>query len=169
VNGTVGGSAAFGAIDPTGLYTAPSVLPTPPAVVVTAVAQADAPKFASANVTVTIGIAVLPATASLNISSAQCPVTQQFGAVITGVSNTNVSWSIVANGSTVSGSDPTFGTIDATGLYAAPGTIPTQPKFNIAATSQADPTQSGSALVQVSAGGVGVDQSQQNAPVQLGT
>jgi hypothetical protein len=169
VDSVPGGNPALGTIDTAGIYTAPSILPTPPVVTITATAQADPTKSATASVTVIIGVTVLPPIAALNLSSPQCPVTQQFGAVITGTGNAGVDWSIVANGATVGSSDTTFGTIDVTGLYATPNTIPNPPNFKVTAKSQADTAQSGSANVSVSAGGPGVDQSAQNAPVRLGT
>jgi VCBS repeat-containing protein len=52
VNGATGGSAAAGTIDSTGLYTAPTAVPNPAAVTVSAVAQADLRKWGSATVTI---------------------------------------------------------------------------------------------------------------------
>jgi len=52
VNGSVGGSSAFGTISNTGLYTAPTILPSPNTVTVTATSLADATKAASASVTI---------------------------------------------------------------------------------------------------------------------
>ncbi len=52
VNGVAGGSLTYGAISNTGLYTAPASVPNPPTFNVTAVAQADPTKSASAAVTI---------------------------------------------------------------------------------------------------------------------
>jgi hypothetical protein len=52
VNGVTGGDSAHGTISAAGLYTAPSTVPSPPAVTVTAISQADTTKSASAAVTV---------------------------------------------------------------------------------------------------------------------
>src|SRR5882757_8188606 len=52
VNGTTGGSATFGTISTSGLYTAPSSVPTS-AITVTAIAQADTTKTVTATVTAT--------------------------------------------------------------------------------------------------------------------
>jgi|WetSurMetagenome_2_1015567.scaffolds.fasta_scaffold01991_8 hypothetical protein len=54
VNGVTGGNATVGTISTYGLYTAPSVVPSPAAVTVTAIASADTTKCASATVIVTI-------------------------------------------------------------------------------------------------------------------
>jgi hypothetical protein len=167
VNSVAGGSKAFGLIDPTGLYTAPPVPPTPPSVTITALAQADSTKSASASVTVTIGVTVSPATVSLDVSSAQCPVNQQFAATVIGTSNASVEWSV--NGVPAGDPNTTFGTITTAGLYAPPATIPNPPAFSVTATSEADASQSASAGVTVSAGGPAVDQAAEGAPIELGT
>ncbi len=52
VNGVVGGSTTTGTVSTTGVYTAPAQVPNPGTVSVTAVAEADATKSASAAVTV---------------------------------------------------------------------------------------------------------------------
>ena len=52
VNGTTGGSISVGTISASGLYTAPSVVPSAPVVTVTATSSADATKSASAQLTI---------------------------------------------------------------------------------------------------------------------
>jgi len=54
VNGTTGGDTTHGTISTTGLYTAPSTIPNPRTVTVTAVSKADSSKTASAIVTITV-------------------------------------------------------------------------------------------------------------------
>ena len=46
--------------------------------------------------------------------------TQQYSAVVTGLSNTNVTWEV----SGVKGGNATVGTISSTGLYTAPAQVP---------------------------------------------
>jgi hypothetical protein len=167
VNGVPGGAAATGMIDATGFYTAPDTIPSPPTVTITAVSQADTSKSASAVATITIGVVVLPTTAGLNVSTQQCTATQQFTASVTGTTNSVVDWSV--NGVAAGNSNTAFGTISTSGLYTSPPAIPTPPSFKVTATSQADSTQSGSAMVTISAGGAGVNQAAQGAPIQLGT
>jgi hypothetical protein len=53
VNGVTGGNSTVGTITTSGVYTAPSVVPNPAAVAVTAIACADTTKSAEATVTVT--------------------------------------------------------------------------------------------------------------------
>ena len=71
--------------------------------------------------------------------------TQQFTATVGGSSNQDVSWSVndVAAGNT------TLGTIDASGLYAAPAIPPSPNTVTVKATSAADPTRTASASVAV--------------------
>jgi hypothetical protein len=167
VNGISGGNSTLGTIDNAGLYTAPAFPPAPPSVNVTAVSTADASKSDSADVTVTINITVVPAIASLLISTPQCPVSQPFTAVVSGTSNPAVTWNLTGLPSGSGG--PAFGTLSADGLYTAPSTIPSPPNFSVAATSQADPTQTAAASLTISAGGPIVDQIAQSGPIRLGT
>jgi hypothetical protein len=64
----------------------------------------------------------------------------QFVATVSGTSNNAVNWQI--NGEV--GGDATVGTIDSTGLYIAPGTIPSG-SLEIAAVAQADGVSKGTA------------------------
>jgi hypothetical protein len=120
-----------GVITSSGLYTAPAVVPSPATVTVTVTSQADHTKSASASVTV-----VVPITVSVSPSAAQLTTgsSQQFAATVGGTSNTAVTWSL--SGSGCSGS--ACGIIGATGLYKAPGTVPSPPTITVTATAQAD-------------------------------
>ena len=64
---------------------------------------------------------------------------------MTGTKNTAVTWSVQGKGCVQSA----CGTIDMNGLYQAPTTIPMPPTVNIIATSQADSTHSGVAVVTI--------------------
>jgi hypothetical protein len=55
VNGVAGGNSTLGMISSSGLYQAPTTLPSPPTVVVTATSQVDTSQSASATVEVTAG------------------------------------------------------------------------------------------------------------------
>jgi len=85
-------------------------------------------------------VAVSPSSFTMGVGS-----NYLFSATVTGSSNTAVSWQV--NG--VAGGSATVGTIDTTGLYIAPGTIPNQPIL-ITAVAQADGVSSGSAPVTLS-------------------
>jgi parallel beta-helix repeat protein len=70
---------------------------------------------------------------------------QQFTATVTGTSNTAVTWSV--NG--VSGGNSTAGTISSAGLYTAPQDLPNPANVTIQATSQANSSASGSAVLTI--------------------
>lgn len=138
VNGVVGGNKSVGAISATGLYTAPSSIPNPATVTVTAVSQADSSLTATAKATVTAPIVVSIATTG----GSSIPVTQtrQFTATVTGTTNTAVNWQV--NG--VAGGNSTVGTISSSGLYTAPGTVPSPSNVSITAVSKASSNASAS-------------------------
>ena len=99
-----------------------------------------------------------PVTVTVNPDKFNVPLlgTQQFTATVTGTSNTTVIWSISGTGCS-SANPATCGTIDATGLYTAPWCVATTADapvtrrgpdtLTVTATSVADSTKSGSAIV----------------------
>jgi Bacterial Ig-like domain (group 2) len=91
------------------------------------------------------GVNKTPVTVSISPTTVSVPVgmTQQFTATATGTSNSAVTWSVAGG--------PSNGSITSTGLYTAPGTVPTPPAVTVTATSQADATKSASATVTVTA------------------
>ena len=146
VSWTVAGSgctgAACGTISTGGLYAAPSAVPSPALVTVTATAAADATKSAKASVTVipAIAVTVAPATAQVHAGNKQ-----QFTATVTGTANTTVSWTVAGSGC----SGAACGTISTSGLYTAPAIVPTPALVSVTATSAADSTKSGKASVTI--------------------
>jgi len=155
VNQVNGGSSSTGTITSTGEYTAPTVT-SQTVFTVTAVADANTSITASAAVTVTpltgvINVSVNPRTANVVIAT-----TWPFGAVVTGTSNTAVTWSISGTGSECSGGGSPCGTIDSSGVYTAPSTVPTPATVTVTATSQADGTTTGTATVTVVVSSLGV-------------
>lgn len=72
---------------------------------------------------------------------------QQFTATVQDTNNTAVTWQV--NG--VTGGSPTVGTISSSGLYTAPGAVPSPATVTVAAVSQADATKSASAQVTITA------------------
>jgi hypothetical protein len=140
ISGTGCSGTACGTISAAGLYTAPGQVPNPPNITVRATAQADPSKYATATVTVNapVKVTVSPHTAQVAINAQQ-----QFVATVTGTSNKSVNWSLSGNGCPSS-----CGTIDGTGLYTAPATVPGS-AVTVTATSQANSSSSGSGTVQV--------------------
>ena len=131
-----------GVVSLTGLYTAPST-PGPSGVKVTSVA--DPTKTAVAEITVTPGDDNSGGNEGIIVSVTPQEVvllsgeTQQFLATVVGLSSQAVSWDVVEGDS--------GGTITSTGLYtasAAAGHF-----YHVRATSQADNSKSGTAIVNV--------------------
>jgi hypothetical protein len=85
-----------------------------------------------------VTVAVSPATANTRAGDSQ-----QFSASVTGSTGTGVTWSV--NG--VAGGNPTFGTIDATGHFTAPATLPQPNSVSVQAASQSNPGVQGTSAV----------------------
>ncbi len=160
--------AGGGTITLAGMYTAPSTVPTPPQITVTATSKANTAKSGSATVTVTTGstgvVAVSPAAVSVEIFN-----TQQFSATINGQASTAVTWQVnsVAGGNTITG------TISTTGLYSAPHSLSnsiipangTPVTVQIDAVSTVNTSNIGTATVTLSV----PNQSAEPKPIDLGT
>jgi formylglycine-generating enzyme required for sulfatase activity len=135
----VEGGAFKGAVTASGLYTAPANVPSPSLVTVRATSQADPANTETAVVEVkpaTVLVGVEPAALTVRINE-----TQQLEATVTGAEDASVIWS-------VEGGLPN-GSINASGLYTAPGTIPVPARVTVRATSVADPIRFGTAKVTV--------------------
>jgi hypothetical protein len=121
-----------GSISAAGVYSAPASLTTPATATVTATSVADPSKSDSATVTIpAVEVSVSPPTASLDGGE-----TQQFAATVTNAMNQAVTWSVTG-----------LGSVNSQGLYSAPAIVPSQTTATVTATSVADPTKSGSAIV----------------------
>ena len=144
VNGVAGGNSTIGTISQTGVYTAPSTVPTPAIVTVTAVSAADGVTSGAAQVTVTapVSVSISPAAPSVPAGT-----TQSFSASVKNTANTVVTWNV--NG--VGGGNATIGTISGTGMYTAPAAVPSPATVTVGAVSAADPNESGSTQVTVTA------------------
>ena len=133
--------APCGTVTSAGLYTAPSILPSPATVMVTARSVADPSKTSSAVITITSNFTL----ALSGPPTVDTGATGQFNATLTPVAGSNpspgVNWSV--NG--IPGGDATVGAITAAGLYTAPLLAPAPNLVTITATSQADPAKSASA------------------------
>ena len=161
VNGVTGGNATVGTISTTGVYTAPTAVPSPATVTVTAVSVADPARSGTATVTITAGVSVTvsPATANVQAGIGTLALT----VAVSNTANTAVSWQV--NG--VTGGNATVGTISTTGVYTAPTSVPSPATVTVKAVSAADPTRSGSATLTITAP-VSVSVSPPSASVQAG-
>jgi hypothetical protein len=143
VNNLPGGNSTLGTIGSSGLYTAPTSVPNPPTVTVTAVSQSDAAQTGSSSVTIQSLSAIQgPLSLSPALSSVTTSQTLQLQVLTAGVTNNLVNWSVDG----VPGGNGADGTISANGLYA-PST--TGGPHLILAILQANPNAIGSAQVEV--------------------
>ena len=132
-------------------YTAPSAVPSPAQVTISAISAADTTKSATATVTVMppIAVSVSPPTANVTVNA-----TQQFTATVTNdPGNKGVNWTLTQGGTPCS---PNCGSIapattssGSAATYTAPGTLPANPNVSVVATSAADATKSATATATV--------------------
>jgi hypothetical protein len=114
INGApINAATPWGTIDSTGLYTAPSLLPSSPVVTLTATSLEDPTKSTSAVATILataggITVSIAPQNPQVVFDGSQ---SIQFNAVVTGMSNTAVNWSVDNNGG------PNAGNITSTGVF----------------------------------------------------
>jgi hypothetical protein len=169
VTWSVGGGSSQGSIDQNGLYTAPANIPSPPQVTITATSKADSSKTGSAVVTVvaTSSVAVVVAPSSATVANF---ATQQLTAAVSGSTNTAVTWNVDG----VAGGNQQVGFISSSGLYVAPGGVPTKSNgsggsvtttVTVTAVSQADSSASGTATVTV----MPENQAAESGAIKLGT
>ncbi len=136
VNEVAGGNATLGTITIGGLYTAPAIVPSPETVTIKAAWQANPAKTVSVSVIIT-------ATSSVSISPTM--LTLAAGATQKFTANVPVDWQLAG----VAGNTRALGTIDASGLYAAPLAPPLGGSLQVIAVSKDDPSQQATAIVTV--------------------
>jgi hypothetical protein len=163
VNGTAGGSSTVGTISASGLYTAPSVIPNPATVTISAVSQEDSLVQGSATVTVTtlLQIVLMPGTATVQ------PLAEaNFTATSTIPSDTLI-WKV----NNTTGGSSTLGTVTATGsntaTYSAPDPAPAAGFVTVEAYSTAYPAIFGAATVTIGNQAPGIAVSPGTASVAL--
>jgi trimeric autotransporter adhesin len=140
VNGVTGGNATVGTISALGVYQAPSAIPAPATVMVTAIADANGVNSASATVTV-VSSSTPAITLSTNppVTVVYTSTTQTFLANVVNSTDTTV-WQV--NG--VVGGNATVGTISTAGLYTAPASVPDPATVVISAVLQSNSSVSAS-------------------------
>jgi len=144
VTGTGCAGASCGTISQSGVYTAPSIPPSPAIVRIVATPQADPAKAATFPVTIlpVVTIAISPSSASVSLGAPQT-----FQATVTGALDSTVTWDV--NG--VVGGNAALGTIlnsqisPNTTTYTAPQILPAGGSVTVHARSNAYPSFSGSA------------------------
>jgi len=165
VNGITGGNATLGTIATTGpnaaLYTAPADMPSSNPVTIHATASSipsggSATAFATVTIASNISVSISPPTATLSFGQRA-----SFTPTVTNTPDTTVTWSVngVPNGSGTVGQicqsgtnpcvappDPASGAVD----YLAPTSVPIPDPVTLVATSHADPSRSGTAMITIS-------------------
>jgi hypothetical protein len=122
-------------------YVAPSTVPSPATVTLTAYSKANNTSSSSTNIVVTSGaLNVWISPTGATVSTGQ---SEQFTSIVSGNSNTAVTWEV--NGA--AGGNSTVGTISTSGLYRAPTTIPSTGTVTVTAVSQANSAISASVTV----------------------
>jgi hypothetical protein len=127
-------------------YQAPGAISTPNPVTVQVASVADSTRNATALITVLnhVLVTVLPSSVTLAPLAVQA-----FAATVLGASNQNVVWQV--QGTACSTAGP-CGSIDANGIYTAPGAAPSPNSVQIVAISADDTLQSGTANVTIATG-----------------
>lgn len=153
VDSIPGGNSTVGTISASGLYTAPLLVPNPTSVTISAVSSAVPNLLGTSTLTVTlpstpISVTVTPPTPSVIVGQSQ-----QFTATVMPSNNTSVNWTVLsAQYSCVESASNACGSIDTSGNYTAPMSIPgggQTANVTVKATSVADPTKSGAATVTI--------------------
>jgi len=140
--------SACGAVDANGLYTAPSSVPSPTDVTVTATAQADPSKFAPAIVHLRSIIVSISPSGPVNV---MVKTAQNFTAtVLYDLSNAGVLWSLGAS-CTPDACGELSNVTNTSVTYTAPNTVPNPATVTLTATSVADNTKPASVAVNVAA------------------
>ena len=154
-------NAPCGTLSPAGLYTPPStpIAGAPQTDTVTATAQADSAKSASAKVTINdpaISVTLTPSTKSVQAGSSLFTVTAQVSSY---ASSPNVLWSLTGTGCNGSpcGSISSAGPGTSTN-YTPPARLPSAASATdtLTATSTADPTKSAQLVITITPLGIGI-------------
>ncbi len=159
VNGIQNGNSTVGTLTAgtnssgttTAVYTAPTTVPTPPTVSITAVSVANNTSSAPSTVTITpstVNVAISPTTATVDAGT-----TQTFTATVTGTTNFGVGWYVndILNGNssvgTITASSTSTG---STAIYTAPTVAPSNAfPATITAVSVADAGAVGTAVATI--------------------
>jgi uncharacterized protein YjdB len=145
VAGVTGGDGTVGHISASGFYSAPSVVPDPATVIISAVSQADQTVSGTATVTLSLAPPPVSVTVSPKTANVQVGRTQQFNATVDHASDTSVSWQV----NDVPGGNSTVGTISNLGVYTGPSAVPTPSTVQIKAVSNQDSSMSDLASVTI--------------------
>lgn len=148
VNGVAGGNQSLGTISSVGLYTAPVIPPNPNTVTIAATSVQDSTKKGSGSLQIgtsafnITGIQLTPMAATINTGWSQ-----QFTTLVSGTGTFDNSVTFSVNG--ITGGNSNAGTIDSTGKYVAPSSVPPGGSVSVTAASTAAPAISATATVTI--------------------
>ena len=146
VAGTGCSGAACGTISSSGMYTAPSVVPSPATVQIVATPQADPSKATSVSISIipVIGVSISPTAVAVPLGA-----TQAFQAAVTGALNATVTWDVngAVGGNAAVGLILNSPTASDTATYTAPQTLPAGGSVTVHARSNTNPSVSASATI----------------------
>ncbi|HEV2388833.1 MAG TPA: IPT/TIG domain-containing protein [Candidatus Acidoferrales bacterium] len=156
LSGTGCSGTACGTISTSGIYTAPTTIPTPNTVTVTATSQAVTTATATATVTLDSGVRVQVTPSSATVGTNETII---LSATVTGTTNTGVTWTVggTANGSSSVGQICQVGSNPCaaptgpvnTVAFLAPASAPASSPVDVAAVSVADSTQQATVPVSI--------------------
>ena len=147
--GTLSASSSASGVPIT--YTAPSSVPTPASVMLTATSVADGSKTSSAVITVTAAPQVIAVTLSQTSASLTVGATANFAATVANdPANKGVTWALSGAGCSGAACGTLSATTTASGVpvtYTAPSTLPSPATIALTATSNTDGTKSATATI----------------------
>ena len=141
--------AGCGTIDAGGLYIAPSTVPGPGAVSITATAAADSMNSGTGVATILPAVVVNVAPNSPTVRAGK---KQEFTAAVVNAIDRSVLWSVTGSGCRESA----CGTINRDGLYTAPSVPPSPATVTVKATSVEDTTKSDGSVVMILPAGTAI-------------
>jgi hypothetical protein len=155
VNGTPGGDATHGKIDSTGVYTAPTAVPSPASMTVTAISMADTTKSAAATVTVSAAAPAISVSASVPTATVRIGQTLSLTATVQNDSqNKGVSWTLAGAGCSAAACGTLSATTSVSGtaiVYTAPAAVPAPATVSVTATSISDSTKNAVSTITITA------------------
>jgi len=137
-------------------FLAPASPPGTNPVTLVATSNADPSRTGTASILIAVSSGPVVVTVSPPYAfmppSTGTPSTQQFFAAVTGTTDMNVTWGVQSAVAGQGCAGTACGSVSASGLYTAPTAAPSPNAISVVATSQADPTKSGSATVALTSG-----------------
>jgi len=160
VNGVAGGSSTLGQVCVVGSspcqpvtstnagsvdYVAPSGVPSPDPLTLSAVSEADTTDSASSAITIIPHVIVSVSPPSVTLAPG---ASQSFTAMVAGTTDQQVTWTITG---TACNAGAPCGTINAAGLYQAPAVVPSPNALSVVATSAEDSSRTASSAITITA------------------